>query len=115
MEMGKQRLVQVRVDRALGIEEGRRARYCLCSLFTHGLGGRRGRRRWPSERSQCRLCLSETVLCLLPVWAELQSLVVMRDGKVILSLIQVGVGQVQVGVSHARIETGRFVISLDGK
>src|SRR5439155_14912691 len=83
------------------------------SLFSHGLLGGRRRRERLSQRVQTRLGLGEAIFRLLPVRPLLERVVVMGYRLTVLALVKIGVGEIQVGIGHARVQARGLVISLD--
>ena len=57
----------------------------------------------------------QTMLRLVPVGAQFQGESVMSHGQVVPFFFEVQIGQVVVGIHHARIDAGSLAISLNGQ
>ena len=63
--------------------------------------------------SQASLRLCQAIFGLLPVWPDFQGKLVVRYRRRVLALVQVGVGQVQVRIRHAWVQTSCLMVCLD--
>ncbi len=77
-------------------------------------GDRRAAARWPAA-GQHLLAVLVAFDRFFPVGPELDRLLVILQGLFVLLLLDLQVGQIEVGVGHARVQPDRFAVGLDGQ